>query len=118
MGHSNPKALRHLIKAATGIKFTTKQLNHLIYKHCKLTNAKEQISKASREQSNQLFDTVSWDIMFIKVGIGGEKHVLYTVDDYTQIYFVFMLFDNKHKSLIKCLKAITTYVFRQYRLII
>jgi hypothetical protein len=56
--------------------------------------------------------------MFIKVGIEDEKHVLYTINNYTQIHFVFILFNNKHKSLIKCLKAITAYIFRQYRLII
>ena len=59
-----------------------------------------------------LFDTISWDVMYIKDGLGGEKRVLYAVDDYTQIYFVFMLYNNKLDSLIKCLKAITAYVFR------
>jgi hypothetical protein len=50
--------------------------------------------------------------MFIKIRIEDKKYVLYTVNNYTQIYFVFILFNNKHKSLIKYLKAITTYVFR------
>jgi hypothetical protein len=118
MGHPNPKALCHLVKAATGVEFTTKQLDYLIYERCELTNAKEQISKAPRERSNRPFDTVSWDVMFIKVGIGGEKRVLHAVDDCTRIHFVFTLFDDKHESLIKCLKAIAAYVFRQYGLII
>jgi hypothetical protein len=54
----------------------------------------------------------------MKVGIGGEKRVLYAVDDCTRIHFVFTLFDDKHESLIKCLKAIAAYVFRQYGLIV
>jgi hypothetical protein len=41
MGYLNPKALYYLVKAVIGIKFTTKQLNYLIYKRCKLINAKE-----------------------------------------------------------------------------
>jgi hypothetical protein len=49
MGYPNLKALCHLVKAATGVEFITKQLDYLIYKHCKLTNAKEQISKVLRE---------------------------------------------------------------------
>ena len=48
----------------------------------------------------------------------GEKRVLYTIDDYTRIHFIFILYNNKLNSLIKCFKAITTYVFRQYSLII
>jgi transposase InsO family protein len=54
----------------------------------------------------------------MKDGLGGEKRVLHTIDDYTRIYFVFMLYNNKLDSLIKCLKAIAAYVFRQYSLII
>jgi hypothetical protein len=49
MGYLNPKALCHLVKAAIGVEFITKQLNYLIYKRCKLINAKEQISKALKE---------------------------------------------------------------------
>jgi hypothetical protein len=41
MGYPNPKALYYLVKAAISVKFTTKQLNYLIYKHYKLINAKE-----------------------------------------------------------------------------
>jgi hypothetical protein len=52
MGHPNPEALRYLVKAATGVEFTTKQLNYLICERCELTNVKEQISKAPRERSN------------------------------------------------------------------
>ena len=43
---------------------------------------------------------------------------MHTIDDYTRIYFVFTLYNNKLDSLIKCLKAITAYIFRQYGLII
>ena len=51
-------------------------------------------------------------------GLEGEKRVLYTIDNCTRIYFVFILYNNKLDSLIKCLKVIITYVFRQYSLII
>jgi hypothetical protein len=54
----------------------------------------------------------------MKDGLGGEKRVLYTIDNYTQIHFVFILYNNKLDSLIKCLKAIAAYIFRQYGLII
>jgi hypothetical protein len=56
--------------------------------------------------------------MYIKDGLKGEKRVLYIIDDYTRIYFVFTLLNNKLDSMIKCLKAITAYIFRQYNLII
>jgi hypothetical protein len=49
MGYPNPKALCYLVKAAIGVEFITKQLNYLIYKHYKLINTKEQISKALKK---------------------------------------------------------------------
>jgi hypothetical protein len=82
MDYLNLKALYYLVKAAIGVKFITKQLDYLIYKRCELINAKEQISKALKERLNQLFNTIGWDVMFIKIGIGGEKRVLYIVNDY------------------------------------
>jgi transposase InsO family protein len=51
-------------------------------------------------------------------GLGGEKRVLHAVDDCTRIYFVFTLYNDKLDSMIKCVKAIAAYVFRQYGLII
>jgi len=54
----------------------------------------------------------------MKDGLGGEKRVLYAIDNCTQIHFVFTLYNDKLDSLIKCLKAIAAYVFRQYGLII
>ena len=59
MGHPNPEALRHLLKAATGVEFTTKELDSSICQRCELINVKEQISKALRERSILLFDSVS-----------------------------------------------------------
>jgi len=56
--------------------------------------------------------------MYMKDGLRGEKRVLYIIDDYTRIYFVFTLLNDKLDSMIKCLKAIIAYVFRQYGLII
>ena len=118
IGHSNPEALRHLLKAATGVEFTTKELDSIICQRYKLINAKEQVSKAPRERSTLLFDSVSQDVIYIKDGLEGEKRVLYIIDDYTRVYFVFTLLNDKLDSMIKCLKAITAYVFRQYGLII
>ena len=106
------------MKAAIGVEFTTKELNSTICQRYELINAKEQISRAPRERSTLLFDSVSWDVMYIKDGLGGEKRVLYAVDDCTRIYFVFTLLNDKLDSMIKCLKAIIAYVFRQYGLII
>jgi hypothetical protein len=54
----------------------------------------------------------------MKDGLGGEKRVLHTIDNCTRIHFVFTLYNDKLDSLIKCLKAIAAYVFRQYGLII
>jgi hypothetical protein len=118
MGHPNPKALRHLLKAAIGVEFTTKELDSTIYQRCELINAKEQISRAPRERSTLPFDSVSWDVMYMKDSLRGEKRVLYTVDDCTRVHFVFTLLNDKLDSIIKCLKAIAAYVFRQYGLII
>jgi hypothetical protein len=56
--------------------------------------------------------------MYMKAGLGGEKRVLHAVDDCTRIHFVFTLLNDKLDSMIKCLKAIAAYVFRQYGLII
>ena len=118
MSHLNLKALRHLLKAAISVEFTTKELDSSICQRYELINVKEQISKAPRERSTLLFDSVSWDVMYMKDGLGGEKRVLYIIDDYTRIYFVFTLLNDKLDSMIKCLKAIIAYVFRQYGLII
>ena len=118
MGYPNPEALSHLLKAAIGVEFTTKELDFIVYKQCELTNSKQKVARALQERSIILFDTISWDVIYIKDGLGGEKRVLYTIDDCTQIHFVFTLYNNKLDSLIKCLKAITAYVFRQYGLII
>ena len=118
MGYSNYKALRHLLKAAIGVEFTTKELDSVVCERCELTNAKEQISRAPRERSILPFDLVSWDVLYMKDSIGGEKRILYAVDDCTRIHFVYILYNNKLDSLIKCLKAITAYVFKQYSLII
>jgi hypothetical protein len=118
MGYPNPEALSHLPKAATGVEFTTKELDSIVYEQCELTNSKQKVARAPRERSTIPFDTVSWDVMYIKDGLGGEKRVLHAVDDYTRIHFVFTLYNNKLDSLIKCLKAIAAYVFRQYGLII
>ena len=118
MGHPNPEVLSHLPKAAIRVEFITKELDSIIYKQCELTNSKQKVTRALREQSIILFDTISWDVIYIKDGLGGEKRVLYTIDDYTRIHFVFILYNNKLDSLIKCLKVITAYVFRQYSLII
>jgi len=51
-------------------------------------------------------------------GLGGEKRVLHAVDDCTRIHFVFTLYNDKLDSMIKYVKAIAAYVFRQYGLII
>jgi transposase InsO family protein len=118
MGHPNPKALSHLLKAAIGVEFTTKELDFIIYEQYELTNSKQKVARAPRERSMIPFNTISWDVIYIKDGLGGEKRVLHTVDDCTQIHFVFTLYNDKLDSLIKCLKAIAAYVFRQYSLII
>ena len=57
-------------------------------------------------------------MIYIKDGLKGEKRVLYIIDDYTRIYFVFTLLNDKLDSIIKYLKAIIAYIFRQYNLII
>ena len=57
-------------------------------------------------------------MIYIKDGLRGEKRVLYIIDDYTRIYFVFTLLNDNLDSIIKYLKAIIVYVFRQYSLII
>jgi hypothetical protein len=118
MGYPNPKALSHLLKAAIGVEFTTKELDFIIYEQYELTNSKQKVARAPRERSMIPFNTISWDVIYIKDGLGGEKRVLHTVDDCTQIHFVFTLYNDKLDSLIKCLKAIAAYVFRQYSLII
>ena len=118
MGYPNPKALSHLLKAAIGVEFTTKELDSIVYKQCELTNSKQKVAKALQERSMIPFDIISQDIIYIKDGLGGEKRVLHTIDDYTQIHFVFILYNNKLDSLIKYLKVITICVFRQYSLII
>jgi hypothetical protein len=46
MGHPNPKALSHLLKAAIRVEFMTKELDSIIYKQCKLTNLKQKVAKA------------------------------------------------------------------------
>jgi len=57
-------------------------------------------------------------VIYIKDSLKSEKRVLYIIDDYTRIYFVFTLLNNKLDFMIKYLKAIITYIFRQYNLII
>jgi transposase InsO family protein len=118
MGHPNPEALSYLLKAAIGVEFMTKELDSIVCEQCELTNSKQKVARAPRERSTIPFDTVSWDVMYMKDGLGGEKRVLHAVDDCTRIHFVFMLYNDKLDSLIKCLKAIAAYVFRQYGLII
>jgi hypothetical protein len=59
MGHPNPEALSHLLKAAIRVEFTTKELDSIVYKQCELTNSKQKIARAPREQSTILFNTVS-----------------------------------------------------------
>jgi transposase InsO family protein len=118
MGHPNPEALSYLLKAAIGVEFMTKELDSIVCEQCELTNSKQKVARAPRERSTIPFDTVSWDVMYMKDGLGGEKRVLHAVDDCTRIHFVFTLYNDKLDSLIKCLKAITAYVFRQYGLII
>jgi hypothetical protein len=49
MGYPNPKALSHLLKAAIGVEFTTKELDFIVYKQCKLTNSKQKITRAPRK---------------------------------------------------------------------
>ena len=118
MGHPNPEALRHLLKAAIGVEFTTRELDSAVCERCELTNAKEQISRVARERPITPFDSVSWDIIYIKDRLKNKKRVLHTVDDYTRVYFIFILFNDKLNSIVKYFKAITAYIFRQYRLII
>jgi hypothetical protein len=43
MGHPNPKALSHLLKAAIRVEFTTKELDFIIYKQYKLINLKQKV---------------------------------------------------------------------------
>jgi len=57
-------------------------------------------------------------VIYIKDDLKSEKRVLYIIDDYIQIYFVFIFLNYKLNSIIKYLKAIIVYVFRQYNLII
>ena len=57
-------------------------------------------------------------MIYIKDDLKSEKRVLYIIDDYIQIYFVFIFLNYKLNSIIKYLKAIIVYVFRQYNLII
>ena len=57
-------------------------------------------------------------MIYIKDDLKSEKRVLYIIDDYIQIYFVFIFLNYKLNSIIKYLKAITAYIFRQYNLII
>jgi hypothetical protein len=83
MGHPNPKALSHLLKAAIGVEFITKELDSIVCEQCELTNWKQKVSRAPRERSTIPFDTVSWDVMYMKDGLGGEKRVLDAIDDYT-----------------------------------
>jgi len=59
MSHLNLKALRHLLKAAISVEFTTKELNSLICQRYELINIKEQIFKALKERSTLLFDSVN-----------------------------------------------------------
>jgi hypothetical protein len=40
MGHPNPEALSHLPKAATGVEFTTKELDSIVCEQYELTNSK------------------------------------------------------------------------------
>jgi hypothetical protein len=61
---------------------------------------------------------MSWDVMYIRDGIGGEKRILYIVDDCTRLYFVFILLNNKLDSLLKCLRGVVAYVLWQYNLVI
>jgi hypothetical protein len=46
MGHPNPKALSHLLKAAIGVEFMTKELDFIVYKQCELTNSKQKVARA------------------------------------------------------------------------
>jgi hypothetical protein len=114
----NPESLRHLLEAFIRVEFTIKDFDSLVYKRCELTNSKQYILRAPRERSNIPFDKISWDVIYIRDGLGGEKRVFYTIDDYTRIHFVYTLLNNKIESLIKCLESIAAYVFRQYKLII
>ena len=57
-------------------------------------------------------------MIYIKDDLKSEKRVLYIIDDYIQIYFVFIFLNYKLNSIIKYLKAIIIYIFRQYNLII
>jgi hypothetical protein len=110
--------LRRLLKAAISVEFTINKLDLEVYKQCYLINSKQQISRILRKYSNILFYIISWDIIYIRNGIGGEKYILYIIDDYTKLYFVFTLLNNKLNSLLKYLKGVTAYVLRQYNLVI
>jgi hypothetical protein len=71
-----------------------------------------------RERSNIPFYIISWDVIYIRDGIGGEKCILYIVDDCTRLYFVFIFLNNKLDSLLKYLRGVVAYVLRQYNLVI
>jgi len=45
-------------------------------------------------------------VIYIKDSLRSEKRILYIIDDYTRIYFVFTFLNDKLDFIIKCLKAI------------
>jgi hypothetical protein len=61
---------------------------------------------------------MSWDVMYMRDGIRGEKRILHIVDDCTRLHFVFTLLNDKLDSLLKCLRGVAAYVLRQYNLVI
>jgi hypothetical protein len=71
-----------------------------------------------RERFNISFYIISWDVIYIRDGIGGEKCILYIIDDYTRLHFVFILLNDKLDFLFKYLRGVVAYVLWQYNLVI
>ena len=63
-----------------------------------------------RKRFNIPFYTISWDVIYIRDGIGGKKRILYIINDYTRLHFVFTLLNNKLDSLLKYLRGIAAYI--------
>lgn len=113
LGYLNFEVISYLETAIADAKVIPKDKYHIQpCETCRVSKAKQVISRTPQERAITLFERVHFDIIYLTNTPNQEKYIMYFLDDYTRMHYVYVLYNKA--QIFPILRKFVAYIKKQY----
>ena len=113
LGHLYGEALQHLEKACRDVQLVDEEYQKPC-QVCRLSDAKQQISRRPGTQSGRPFYRLHWDIIPQHYGLGDLKYVSHIYCEFLAFHFVYCVYSDDAKEIMWTIRTTANLIRRRW----